>query len=803
MNWIKTNYFANKPGLRLFSMLGFILILNSSFGQCYRIEGQELTFSAAGQNSNSAYSTTYVLTDYQGTIKSISSAKSFGLQPKGLYKIYGVNYATQSGLDSLIVGSSIDSLQGTCFDVSQPFEALVCSNTSSLCQTTNGKYSFQSTGDSSNLNRVYVLTDLTQSILQISDTTYFTGISTGEFLIFPINFNLINQLEVGQNIKNLTSICCKIGNPIVLKSCQACSVNAGNDIELCISQTIYISAMGSGAGTYKWSDGQSGRSIYYTPTATTTLMVTFTDSSGCTAIDDVFINLSSNLVANAGENQTIKCGEQAIITATSVPTATYKWSGGQTTQSISVTPLQTTTYYVTITIGDCHAVDEVTIFVNPANEPIRGDTLICSGQSTILYACDGTHYKWSTNDSTSFINVNPTSTQTYTVTVTKGNGCLSVDTISIYVKICGKIGDLVWEDINGNGTKELQELGIVNVEVKLFRNGVQHETTFTDPTGMYFFTNLEPGNYTLRFKTPDGFVASAQDIGSNDFIDSDVNPLNGLTPTYTVAENYTNYTIDAGFYRLAEIGDLVWEDRNRNGLKDDLESGIANIEVRLQGNDGSGSSINLTTFTDSSGHYLFSNLSPGQYTITFVKPGEYTFSPKDVGTDETKDSDSDTITGTTSVIMLNSGDRKLWIDAGMYKCFQIGDFVWLDSGPEQNVQDAGDNGINGVIIQLFKSSDPNNIIQTDTSYSNEITGLSGFYNFKVCETGTYFIKVLVGSEYKFVLPKQGSSDNKDSDIIDEINGTSMPFAIGDALNCWILMAIGIQCQVQMNFGGAL
>lgn len=70
--------------------MGLILLFHNSFGQCYNLEGQALTFHADGQNSDSTYSTIYVLTDYQGNILSTSSDTSFGLQPKGLYKIFGV-----------------------------------------------------------------------------------------------------------------------------------------------------------------------------------------------------------------------------------------------------------------------------------------------------------------------------------------------------------------------------------------------------------------------------------------------------------------------------------------------------------------------------------------------------------------------------------------------------------------------------------------------------------------------------------------------------------------------------------------
>lgn len=73
------------------------------------------------------------------------------------------------------------------------------------------------------------------------------------------------------------------------------------------------------------------------------------------------------------------------------------------------------------------------------------------------------------------------------MTVTKSNGCISVDQITIYVKICGKIGDLVWDDSNGNGIQDNNEPGISEVEIVLYKDGVEYETTYTDPSGRYIY----------------------------------------------------------------------------------------------------------------------------------------------------------------------------------------------------------------------------------------------------------------------------------------------------------------------------
>lgn len=60
----------------------------------------------------------------------------------------------------------------------------------------------------------------------------------------------------------------------------------------------------------------------------------------------------------------------------------------------------------------------------------------------------------------------------------------------------------------------------------------------------------------------------------------------------------------------SSIGNLVWNDRNKNGIQDDGEEGLAGITVKLiDGND-----VEKDT-TNSEGHYKFDDLCKGDYTV--------------------------------------------------------------------------------------------------------------------------------------------------------------------------------------------
>jgi len=92
---------------------------------------------------------------------------------------------------------------------------------------------------------------------------------------------------------------------------------------------------------------------------------------------------------------------------------------------------------------------------------------------------------------------------------------LPVNTVDLtidcgYIPPCtGQIGDRVWRDLNSNGCQDSGEPGIPGVTVELLQGcngGNVIQTTTTDADGLYHFTGLCNGDYTVRFHTPNGFV---------------------------------------------------------------------------------------------------------------------------------------------------------------------------------------------------------------------------------------------------------------------------------------------------------
>jgi hypothetical protein len=107
------------------------------------------------------------------------------------------------------------------------------------------------------------------------------------------------------------------------------------------------------------------------------------------------------------------------------------------------------------------------------------------------------------------------------------------------------------------------------------------------------------------------------------------------------------------------LGNLVWQDKNGNGVQDPREGGIGGICVKLL--DTSGKLLQQTT-TDSNGYYGF-NVKAGKYIVEFQKPSWLEFTKKNVG-EEAADSDVDPASGRTDPIDV-AGASLLFQDAGM------------------------------------------------------------------------------------------------------------------------------------------
>lgn len=69
----------------------------------------------------------------------------------------------------------------------------------------------------------------------------------------------------------------------------------------------------------------------------------------------------------------------------------------------------------------------------------------------------------------------------------------------------GSIGDRVWYDCNANGTQDTGEAGLVGWTVQLVQGGVVTQTKVTGADGLYLFSGLAVGDYSVRVIAKTGY----------------------------------------------------------------------------------------------------------------------------------------------------------------------------------------------------------------------------------------------------------------------------------------------------------
>ena len=356
------------------------------------------------------------------------------------------------------------------------------------------------------------------------------------------------------------------------------------------------------------------------------------------------------------------------------------------------------------------------------------------------------------------------------------NGNMTVDFAYIQ-PAC--IGDYIWEDVNGNGIQESGEPAIKGAKLELFNgdgtnvidadgNPVVEQITGDD--GKYEFCNLVPGEYFVKLTPPAGYHPTLKDQGSDDTKDSDFDPDTMKTVTTTIESGEEDLTWDGGLYRPACIGDYIWHDRNANGKQESGEEPIAGAKFELLNADGTpatewdGNKLDHI-ITGEDGEYLFCNLRPGEYRVKVTLPDEsYYITTKDAsGVDDAKDSDFDPVTKETENTTLESGEKDLTWDVGVFKPACIGNYIWEDLDAD-GIQDENEQGISGVKVTL-KYQDGSSVVDVDgNAVAPQDTNETGGYEFCQLKPGFYHIEVEIPEGYYVTRKDIGSDDAKDSDL---------------------------------------
>lgn len=218
------------------------------------------------------------------------------------------------------------------------------------------------------------------------------------------------------------------------------------DTLICSGGTANLTA--TGGGTYSWTpaasiNNPSASSVNATPTTSTNYTVSITTVDGCAATESVFVEVDVFLPTPTLTNDTGMCNGE-IMPLEAGGGRAYFWYpsinlSANTGTNVTVSPPQTTIYYVDVSNACGTVTDSVEVFIQKPTAITSPDATICFNDTFLLWANGGNSYRWLSpgnlltplNDSTL---ASPAPPQTYGVEVTDLLGCrdTAYTTISHY-----------------------------------------------------------------------------------------------------------------------------------------------------------------------------------------------------------------------------------------------------------------------------------------------------------------------------------------------------------------------------------
>jgi hypothetical protein len=327
------------------------------------------------------------------------------------------------------------------------------------------------------------------------------------------------------------------------------------------------------------------------------------------------------------------------------------------------------------------------------------------------------------------------------------------------------VGGFAWYDFDSDGLLEPNEIGVPDLVVTLRNAGPDGSMgtgdditriTITNSLGQYMFNGLPQGRYRVEYSAiPSlGISLTGKDVGANDNIDSDGNPIasgTSITDNFRLLFGEDKVNIGLGLIpntippnALNRIGDWVWSDKNGNGIQDAGENlGVQSVVVQLldaSGNlidkDGSTAGIQpWQTVSNANGYWGFVGIPDGTYIprFSYLPPG-FRLSPSKVaaGTNAT---DSDVFgNGRSAVsVTVNTGTRVYNdIDLGLIpQSAVLGDYVWDDLNGD-GIQDAAESGIISATATVYNTS--------DVALGSAVTDGVGKYYFPNIPSGSYYLR---------------------------------------------------------------
>ena len=303
----------------------------------------------------------------------------------------------------------------------------------------------------------------------------------------------------------------------------------------------------------------------------------------------------------------------------------------------------------------------------------------------------------------------------------------------------GQLYGTVFNDIDGNGTRDAIDTGKANVRVYIDGNGnssFDSGETFVitsqhgaHSTANYQF-NLPAGTYTVRVELPPGFTQTF--------------PTGGAARTITLAAGGTSRMNDFGItYPFASVEGFAFNDVDGDGVQESGDSGLAGRTIYDdENNDGiltlgsGGKALEPTATTSSTGYYVLRGLTAGQHRIRQVLP---------TSVSNTKP----TANGGAYLVTLAQNQAATGLDFGSTVTGTAGGFLFEDDNGN-GAQDSGEFAYDGFGVSIFLDLD--NDGAWDTNEPTSYTGGTGKFNFNNLVPGSYTARIVDTTQVRQTFP---------------------------------------------------
>ncbi len=280
------------------------------------------------------------------------------------------------------------------------------------------------------------------------------------------------------------------------------------------------------------------------------------------------------------------------------------------------------------------------------------------------------------------------------------------------------VGDLLWLDVDGDGTKDANEPGLPGIDLTVASPGSDGVpgtaddlmvVVTTDANGNYLVEGLPPGNTTVSYDPADlpSGVAPSTDLDGGT-----------LSSTSVVLDpDTTELDVDFGANGNATLDGIVYFDLDNDGVLDAGETGIPGVTVVVVWTSPSGP-VEIPVMAGADGRWALPNVPAGTYTSSVrqstVPVGHGGSTPAAV-----------------TVVVPDGGTATT--QHGFAPTGSISGRVW-DDKDRDGVQDSGEAGVGGVRVELLDAA--------GTVVSTTTTNASGDYRFDHLLPGTYGVRVV-------------------------------------------------------------